>query len=160
MAEPQALEARIEEMERALRSTSAALDALAEVPDLRQELARAERGLEEALARIEALEAEIDSRAADLAEARQRAEEATAAAGAAEARYAPEEVDRLRDAVETLTASNAELREGRDGADVIDGAARAEIEGLRAARAMDLREMKLLLAELEPILAQPERADA
>jgi phage shock protein A len=160
MAEPQALEARIEEMERALRATSEALAALAAVPDLRDDLARAENALEEARGRIGELEAEAESSAADLAEARRRADEAATTAQEAEARYSPEEVDRLRDAVEALTSSNAQLHGDRDGAEAVDGALRAEIEGLRAARAMDLREMKLLLAELEPVLTEPERADA
>jgi chromosome segregation ATPase len=155
MAEPQALEARIGQVEAALARAVAALRALGEVPDLRPELAEARAALEAAEARIAALEGEAERAAEAMREAEARAGRAETAAGEAEARYASGEVDRLRDAVEALAAHNARMRE--EGGAHVDAGLRAEIEGLRAARAMDLREMKLLLAELEPALGAGDR---
>jgi len=113
---------------------------------------------------------EVEAAQADARAARDQAETARAAAEAAQAELAaaqeriaaledapapaaPEdggEAVRMRAALEALTASAAQLREQHDGA--ADASLRAEVDALKAARAMDLAEMRAILAELEPMM--------
>ena len=147
MAQAAEIEERLARLDGALRAAEATLDR--PVPeDLAPRLDAARGEIERANARLAELEAE-------LAEARGQAEEAAARAAAAEdaARSAAnggEEGVRLRAAVEALTESSRQLRDQQPGA--ADASLVAEVEALRAARAMDLAEMRALLAELEPML--------
>jgi hypothetical protein len=138
------LDMRIARLEAALAAAAEALEATP--PDLGPELKAARAELSEARARIEALEAAAASQGGGPSEP--PASEPPAS-----------ETARLRAAVEALTAASAELRAGAEGA--VDRTLVAEVEALRAARAMDLAEMRTLLSELDPLLVPSEEtADA
>ncbi|MEL7097918.1 MAG: hypothetical protein AAGM84_03735 [Pseudomonadota bacterium] len=83
-----------------------------------------------------------------------------AAAEAAQARMTEldRELQRLRRANDELRASNAKLREanaaGSAEPHLINKAMMAELEGLRAARAVDVAEASAILTALEPLLAE------
>ncbi|MEM7491204.1 MAG: hypothetical protein AAF390_18985 [Pseudomonadota bacterium] len=136
------LDARIARLEAALEATSAALEAAEARPDPGAAMVEAETELAKARARIEELEAETKAVTPSVAPAAEGAPTDGA------------EANRLRAAVEALTATSAELRAQADGAS--DKALEAEVEALRAARALDLAEMEAILAELGPLLGQGE----
>ncbi|WP_308914830.1 hypothetical protein [Jannaschia sp. LMIT008] len=153
MAEPSEMEQSLARLEAALSATADALDGpppedlTPQLDAARADLSRARDDLEGARARIEALEAEVEGHQREVEEARDRvAADMARPPVAADA----EEGTRLRAALEALTASNQQLRDGADGA--ADASLQAEIDALRAARAMDLAEMRALLAELEPLM--------
>ncbi|MBM2576705.1 hypothetical protein JQC91_10355 [Jannaschia sp. Os4] len=132
---------------------AADLDAArARIADLEGELDDARAAAEAPAARVAELEAAAAAREAEHAAA---LEAARADAPPAAAPDAGGEVDRLRAAVEALTATSAQLRAQAEGA--ADAALEAELEAVRAARAMDLAEMRRILEEMAPIL---ESADA
>ncbi|MBK0328169.1 hypothetical protein I5535_12815 [Rhodobacteraceae bacterium F11138] len=68
-----------------------------------------------------------------------------------------QEVQRLRAANDQLRQSNAALRTANENGlgdpELINTAMRAELEGLRAARATEVAEIGAVLAKLEPLLA-------
>lgn len=185
MAEQADLDATLARLEAALaaathviETSEAAPDLSGELDEVRAELAAAHDKIGTLEAAVTAGEAARDHALADVDVATEKAQadadEAKAQIAAAEARadaaeealadvpevvaapdVALEETDRLRQSLTTLSASLDDLRAGADGA--ADPSLTAEVAALRAARELDLAEMKALLAELEPML---ERADA
>ena len=156
MAEAAEMETRLARIEAALAAAEAALADAAPPEDLRPELDALRVELDEARRRAEAAEAERDAAVTRAEEAEAKAVEAPDGPRAATT-HAPavdggEEGQRLRAAVEALAATSEQLRAQQDGA--VDAALAAELEALRAARAMDLAEMRALLAELEPMLGE------
>jgi hypothetical protein len=130
---------------------------MAEQEELTSALARLEAALAAAQGAVDAI-APPEDRSAEIDELRARAEAAEMRAAAAEAeldalRSAPPaegEPDRLRAALGELEGTLDGLREGHDGA--VDASLAAEVEALRAARALDLAEIEALLKDLEPLL--------
>ena len=148
-----ALRERIARIEAALGATARALEAARARAGVETALAAAQAELDAAHARIAELEGAAGGHDGALAEQAARAEAAEAALAERDAAPAPDadaETARLRAAVDRLAATSAELRAGAPGA--TDRALEAEVEALRAARSMDLKEMEALLAELEPML--------
>ena len=64
-----------------------------------------------------------------------------------------DEAARLRAALEALSGTVEQLRAQANGA-AVEASLVAENEALRAARSMDLEEMRAILAELEPMLEE------
>jgi chromosome segregation ATPase len=155
------LDTRIARLEAALGAAARALEAARAVPDRSGELAAAQAALSEARGRIEGLEGDLSrarAEASDLQD-RLRALEAAPAPKAASGPIDADEAVELRAAVEALTATSAELRAQAPGA--ADRALEAELDALRAARALDLAEMEAILTELDPLLTRsPEGAHA
>ena len=151
MAQAAEMDERLARLEAALAAAAAALDR-PEPEDLGPALEAARGDLGVAQERIEALERRLD-------EAERRAEAAEEAAAASRdaadlAAQGGAEGVRMRAAIEALTATSAQLRAQQE--DAGDAALMAELEALRAARAMDLAEMQTLLALLEPMLETPK----
>ncbi|MEM8654749.1 MAG: hypothetical protein AAGF36_08375 [Pseudomonadota bacterium] len=110
--------------------------------------------------------AQLTERVRKLSDAQDSAQ---AAADAAQARMKDLdlELQRLRAANDQLRESNAALRtaneEGVGEPHLINTAMRAELEGLRAARAVDVAEASSIINALTPLLSQlevPEEEDA
>lgn len=164
-----ALRERMARIEAAMGATARALEAARSRMGVDGALDAVQAQLDEAHARIAELETDAEARATATSEVEDRLSAAEARAEAAEAALSErsaaasttaegdpaEETVRLREAVEALTATSEELRMQAPGA--TDRALEAEVEALRAARAMDLKDMEALLAELEPLLeARPD----
>ncbi|MEM8823989.1 MAG: hypothetical protein AAGF30_10305 [Pseudomonadota bacterium] len=128
----QELDARIARLEAALEATGSALT-------------QAKVALAASAKKVQQLEADVAARDAALTSGK---------GNDAPAADSGEEANRLRAAVEALTATSADLRAKSDGAP--DRALQAELEALRAARALDLAEMESILAELDPLLSSGE----
>ncbi|UWQ20688.1 hypothetical protein [Jannaschia sp. W003] len=163
MADEADLEREAARLERALAALEAATRPPAE--DLGSALAEARGAADAARSEADAARSEAETARAAQAEAEAARGEAEAAREAAEARLRelearapesaaepadPEETARMRAAIEALTASAQQLREQQGGA--ADASLRAELDALRAARAMDLAEMRAILSELEPMM--------
>ncbi|KIT17227.1 hypothetical protein [Jannaschia aquimarina] len=127
MADEAMLREKLERLEAALNTMEGALDRPAPV-DRSAELEAAKADLEAAQARIAELEG----------------------AQASSAPTTGGDVDRMRTSLEALAQANEQLRAQTDGS--VDASLRAELDALKAAREMDLSEMRALLAELEPML--------
>ncbi|CUH40945.1 hypothetical protein JSE7799_03686 [Jannaschia seosinensis] len=133
MAETSEIDSRIARIEAALAATA---DALAAQEAANDAIRRAAERTTDEEGRAHAMEAE-------LMEARQRIVTLESEARDRE--------ETLRQAVERANAAEAGAEAaGADGGSETD--LRRELEEMRAARAMDLAEMKALLAELEPML--------
>ncbi|AZV78123.1 colicin transporter [Parasedimentitalea marina] len=148
----------------------------AEVTALQDQIATAADGGGDETPTAE-LTAEVDSLKAQLEAAQGALDEAQAASGQPELAPASdnsEELERqngmlvqldtdlqqLRHANESLRSANTALREanaaGVGDAGLINSALEAEIEGLRAAQASDQAQVNVVLAKLEPLLAQAQ----
>ena len=155
--------ARIEE-----RAASAA-PALASQPEVDpEELARVKEALEEE----KLANAQLEERVRKLHDTHRQELEAAQAAASTPAAQTVDvaaldlEMQRLRKSNEMLRATNAELRaalqENVGEPHLINKAMLAELEGLRAARAVEAAETQAIIASLAPLLetaAQPEEAN-
>ncbi|MEL7131782.1 MAG: hypothetical protein AAGK77_05145 [Pseudomonadota bacterium] len=110
--------------------------------------------------------AQLNERVRKLSEAQDNAQ-ATAEAAQTRMTTLDIELQRLRVANDQLRESNAALRaaneEGVGEPHLINTAMRAELEGLRAARAADVAEASSIISALTPLLDQldvPEEEDA